>query len=487
MAAGLAPGRRLPPTGEKQAAALAIARRLANDRGGGVMAVEARRLSLWDTARFHALVTVPASLLGLVSGNAWFASWFARGDRGRPAIRLVAELRRKYGCGHLWLWFPFAPTLLVLDPESIDAVLASADNAADPWLKKHALSRFVPDALVISSGDAWVERRWFNEAVLCFEGPLRDGDAYAEIVSRVVEQWSTQQRGHLRWADFRWLALRISHQVLLGAGQLEPEMAAQLDRMALAANALLRRPRDFAAFYDRMDGLLRRHAGTTAAAGDASAACLVRAAAQSPAAGTAGASTRVPTQIGFWFFVLRDALELHGARTLALIAAHAGAQERARREVEGVPVLTAGGIGALQFLESCIREQLRLWTPVPILLRRAVQDFTLRGAIPIKAEQQLLLLTNVHHRDPQVFGPAANRFVPETLSADFPAVYYFSGGRQSCAGQFLALFVLKATLAALLQRFRFELAGPLLEPARIPYAYDHFNIELRAIESKGNP
>jgi hypothetical protein len=40
------------------------------------------------------------------------------------------------------------------------------------------------------------------------------------------------------------------------------------------------------------------------------------------------------------------------------------------------------------------------------------------------------------------------------------------------------MFVLKATLASLLARFRFELAGPGIEPGRIAYHYDHYCIDL---------
>jgi hypothetical protein len=43
------------------------------------------------------------------------------------------------------------------------------------------------------------------------------------------------------------------------------------------------------------------------------------------------------------------------------------------------------------------------------------------------------------------------------------------------------MFMLKATLAALLKAFRFELVAPVLRAERIPCAMDHFGIELRAL------
>jgi hypothetical protein len=43
----------------------------------------------------------------------------------------------------------------------------------------------------------------------------------------------------------------------------------------------------------------------------------------------------------------------------------------------------------------------------------------------------------------------------------------------------LAIFVLKATLASLLGRFRFEIPRPAVEPGSIPHLYDHFKLALR--------
>jgi cytochrome P450 family 6 len=189
----------------------------------------------------------------------------------------------------------------------------------------------------------------------------------------------------------------------------------------------------------------------------------------------------VPPQIGFWFFVLKDALELHVARTLALIAAHPEVQTRVREEIRDAGALTAQAIDGLRYLEACITEQLRLWTPVPILLRRAVTAFSLRGEIPIEAGRKILIHAGFYHRDPGIFEGRANRFSPDVARSGSAAVYFFSAHRQSCAGRTLVTFVLKATLASLLRRFRFELSGPAIEPDRIPYLYDHFSVGLRPL------
>lgn len=441
------------------------------------MGIETRKISWWDTFRLQLFVGAPAFFWGLVAPNRFFVWLFTRWGTGQATTRFLGRLREKYRCDHLWAWFPFRRTLLVLDPASMEAILLSDENAADPVLKKRALSRFVPDALVISSGREWLDRRPFNEKALETGEKLhRHHDVFKEIAFREVEQLTGQRLQQLRWGNFQALGERISHQVILGSGEVDPEMTVHLARMVRCSNLLLRHGRSFSAFYERM----ARHLARKDPA--ASTACLMHDSAALLASGSATDATRVSTQIGFWFFVLKDALELHVARTLALIAAHPEVQKRVREEVRGAPTLTGEAIDGLQYLDACIIEQLRLWTPVPILLRRARTPFSLRGEIAIAQEQQLMIHAGHYHRDPGVFGESADTFSPDAVAAgSCPTVYVFSRHRQSCAGRPLVTFLLKATLASLLRRFRFELLGPAIEPGRIPYLYDHFSVALRPL------
>ena len=445
------------------------------------MAIDVKEMSWWDTVRLHIFVTLPATLWGFVVPNRVFVSWLSRWDSGRHTADFFSDLRQKYQCEHLWSWFPWRRTLLVLDRQSIDAVLVSEKNAADPPLKKDALSKSIPDALTVSSGAEWRDRRCFNEEVLGFGKLHPHRDAFNEIVFREVDQLAITRPSELRWADFQRLGERISHQVLFGTGHVEPEMTTQFARMAQRSNwpFLPRHRRSFADFYERIDAHLNRH--RQADGGSLPPHCLVHDSARLLEQRSATASTRVPSQIGFWFFVLKDAVELHVARTLALIAAHPQVQDRVRLEIRNVSAFTAQAIDGLQYLDACIAEQLRLWTPVPILLRRAVESFSLRGQIPIESGQQILIHTGSYHRDPRVYGEIAHLFAPGS-TAHTPS-YFFSGHRQSCAGESLARFLLKAALAGMLAKFRFELIAPSMATGHVPYLYDHFKIRLRSLEA----
>jgi cytochrome P450 len=154
-------------------------------------------------------------------------------------------------------------------------------------------------------------------------------------------------------------------------------------------------------------------------------------------------------------------------------------QERVREEVAKAGALNAAAIDSLDYLEACLHEQLRLWSPVPMLLRRATKPFVLRDQIAVEAEQQILMHAGFYHRDPKIFGEFADKFSPESaLARGFPATYFFSAHRQSCVGRPLVTFLLKATLATLLTRLRFDLVGPAIDPESIPYLYDHFSVRL---------
>lgn len=438
------------------------------------MTSEARALSWWDTLRVQLYLSIPAFLLGIVVPNRVFVRLATRSGAGRSAMRFLRALSDKYACDHLWTWFPVRRTLIVFEPATIERVLASRGNAPDPVLKKRAISRFAPGALVISNRDEARARRPFNTAALDLGRLHRHADTFAAIASAEVHRLTDERTGHLRWADFQWLGERISHQIILGSGCVRPALTTRLRRMLRLSNLLLRDVMSYSAFYETIDRMLTSE--ETLLSRD----CLMHAAARSIGDGEGSDTKRVASQVAFWFFVLKDAIELHVARTLALLAAHPDIQARVRDEVRAAGPLTAVAIDGLRYLEACIGEQLRLWTPVPVLLRRAEQPFELDG-IAVDVEQQILIHAGFYHRDRRVFGDLADTFWPDPDAAASPARYVFSAHERDCAGRSLVTFVLKAILASFLARRRFELGRPVIQPGRIPYLYDHFGIELRTV------
>lgn len=435
-----------------------------------------RAISWWDTLRVQFYVALPITLWGVVAPQRLGVPLVVWLDWGRRTRAFLAALRERYGSDYLRVWFPFSwnRTLLVLDPLGIDALLKSEANSADPWLKKRALSRFVPDGVIVSTGGAWRERRTFNESVLSLGQPHPQREQFARIAVAEVDRLLAQDRQRLGWADFQRLAECIAHQVLLGPGCVVPRASVRLARLSRWANLLLRHWPAFIAFR----GWLKRELASRRS-DDGAARCPVGDAARRMATtGTQGSDLCVPSQVSFWFFVLKDAIELHVARTLALLAAHPSALARACAEARSVGATSPAAIDDQHFIEACLLEQLRLWTPVPLLLRRATQRFVLRDAIDVPEGRQLLVHAAFHHRDAQQFGARADRFMPEAVAGG-PPLLVFSRHHQACAGETLVRFVLKAVLAALLARARFTPVRPTLHADRLPLQINHFALQLR--------
>jgi cytochrome P450 len=444
-------------------------------------------LSCLDNLRLQWHLTLPMALGGSVAPTPQFVPRLVRWHTAARTIRFLRRIRQRYG-PRAWSLFPLAWTLIVLDREGIEEVLDSDANFADPFVKKRVLSRFTPDGVIISRGDEWSKRRALNEEALAFGRQLHpDSDEFIQVIKDEVQRLLAKRPDFLAWEDFRGLAERISQQVILGRDQFEPRLAERLTRLIAGSNLGIRRPCAFSAVYQRINHHLDRQAS-----GHGSRASLVQGCADSL---RRNASAReivdAPSQIGFWFFVINDAIGLHVSRTLALIAsAPEAVQHRLLQEIQSYPALTARDMGRLHFLEACIKEQLRLWTPVPVLLRVAARDCTFRDGTPVRAGQQMLVHTGFYHRDTEVFGVAADRFDPnsradtdaanpQSVTNSVPPLYIFSRHRQACAGQFLAMFLLKATLACLLTRVNVALIDQSIAVEQVPTAIDQFKTRFK--------
>ena len=427
---------------------------------------------LWHVAR-------PLQFGGFVAPSRRFWPGLVRRRVPVATYKFLHDIRKKYG-PRVRCWFPFNSTLLVLDGKGIDEVLRSECNAADPRVKRWALTCLTPFGLLVSRGDDWHVRRGLNTEVLATNGaPHPHGNSFLEIIDDEVTRLLPRERKVLAWDDFSALGARISQQIIFGREQFRPDFDRHLSRLVAWSNWFLRPPCHYARFKKRIEEGLQGEA-------EASLACAVGRKVSS--AGAEHATTQPVSQAAFWCFVLKDAIELHTARTLALVTSASPAfRADLMREVCNVPSDPASfSTFAMPLLEGSIREQLRLWTPVPILPRSVLRNFEFDGT-SVWEGQQILLHPGFYHRDPEVFGAAANRFWPERPPSahEPPTLYSFSGHRQGCAGEPLVIFVLKAVLTALLRRGTVELLEDKLDTDAVPVAIDHFALRFAWYPSGG--
>jgi cytochrome P450 len=155
-----------------------------------------------------------------------------------------------------------------------------------------------------------------------------------------------------------------------------------------------------------------------------------------------------------------------------LLAMHPHVEARLHAELDrvlGERVPSAEDLPQLVYLRQVLDETMRLYPPLPLMLRSAAAADTVCGRrVPRRSIVAVIPWVVHRHRklwsDPDRFD--ADRFAPER-SADRPRFAYipFGVGPHVCPGAALSMSEMLIALAVLAQRFRFRLApGQAIEP-----------------------
>jgi cytochrome P450 len=155
-----------------------------------------------------------------------------------------------------------------------------------------------------------------------------------------------------------------------------------------------------------------------------------------------------------------------------LLAIHPWAGDEVRAEVDAVlgdRLPEAGDLGRLVFTRKVIDETMRLYPPLPIMLRVASEPDVICGhRIPRKSYIAVMPWVVHRHRklwaDPDRFDP--ERFTPQAIAARSRYAYLpFSAGPRVCIGATMALMEMVATVAVIARRLRFRLVpGQDIQP-----------------------
>jgi cytochrome P450 len=151
------------------------------------------------------------------------------------------------------------------------------------------------------------------------------------------------------------------------------------------------------------------------------------------------------------------------AWALYLLGAHPTVLAQARAEVDAVVGDATPGmqhLNSLTYLDSVVKEVLRMYPPVHLGSRIAAADLDFNG-YGIPAGTRVVYSIYLTQRDPR-YWPAPERFDPQRFAPGHtphaPYTYLpFGGGPRNCLGYAFAEVELRLVLARLLQRFDFTL------------------------------
>lgn len=427
--------------------------------------------SFLDSLRYNTAQTIPVYMQGLFTRSKFWVGFWTRMGSDRRVVKQLTRMRDKYG-PKVYVNIQGNKTLLLLDREGAEHVLKNSPEiyASDPDAKRRGMSHFQPGALTISTGDKWRDRRRFNETVL--HGALDGGGHSAkilEVVRREARAVAGKDGRTLAWQDFADAFDRITLQVIYGEeAAYDATLLGNLRKMMREANRVfgLRKSKHFDSFYASVANYLK-------SPDPHSLASLCAATASTP-------DTSVQTQMTHWTFAMSETLAANTARALALIHAHARAEERVREEIAHADVSTPEGVRSLKYTGACVQEAMRLWPTTPLLIRRTLEEDYIDGA-HVERGTQILINNTFNHRDAETH-PFADKFEPEIWIEGVEHDYDFnhlSNGPQACAGRDVALFIAKGFVACLLSEGRYKLEGPRLDASLpLPHMYNYFKLKL---------
>jgi cytochrome P450 len=419
--------------------------------------------SLSESLTVVGVGVIPALLRGLFSPRPAAMRLLTGQNVDARAMAELSKLRRKYGGDGLKL---LGGRLIVLWGEP--AIREVLDNSADAYAgnagaKAKGMAHFQPDALTMSYGKEWRDRRQFNEAVLAARERLHpSAERFLAVVADEVGRLGLVDR--LAWAEWEQLFDHITLRVIFGdEARGDQELTARLERLMGEANRLvgLSPNGDYYELYGSLERYLR----------DPAPDSLIGQIARAPHTD----ETRVVQQIPHWMFATRDTLAQNAFRALAVIAADAAICARTREELDGADLTSPRAIDGLTYLEGCFQEAMRLWPTTPLLARETKREVTLAGE-KLDEGTQVILLNVFNHRDAEHVKDA-DRVVPERWAEGDPDYRFnhLSHGTQDCPGGPLVLLLGKAALGQILQRYSLTLETPQLPSGGdLPYMLNFF-------------
>lgn len=150
--------------------------------------------------------------------------------------------------------------------------------------------------------------------------------------------------------------------------------------------------------------------------------------------------------------------------TMQLMAKYPEIQEKVYQELcevfEDDRMLVKEDLLKLKYLERVVKESMRLFPPVPLIIRKVLEDITLPSGRVLPAGSGVACSIWGVHRDPKYWGPDAekfdpDRFLPERFNLEHPCSYMpFSNGPRNCLGYQYALMSIKTALSTILRHYR---------------------------------
>jgi cytochrome P450 len=301
--------------------------------------------------------------------------------------------------------------------------------------------------------------------------------AMQALTEETLAAWQPGQAIDLH-REMMTLTLRIATQTLFGVdihkenGEIGMYLNEALELLNSPRTAI--DPRDIPGTYysrlldlvntldDKMHSLIARKRADVAAGIDAGDVLSMLIAARDED-GTTLTEAEIIGHAGVTFAAGHETTSNALTWTLFLLSQHPEVAADLLDELQGVlhgAAPTLEQLAQLPFLDSVVKESLRIIPPVP-LNHRIIHANTEIGGHAVPAGAEMFVSIYHTHHDPELY-PEPNRFNPyrwATIAPDAFEFNPFSAGPRMCIGAPFALQEMKLVLSLILQHFRLEFTG----------------------------
>jgi cytochrome P450 len=333
-------------------------------------------------------------------------------------------------------------------------------------LKTEAMRFLAPHALTIASGEVWSRLRRLNEAVLG---------------TNATHPWAQTFLGHVRNAFDRAVSDRKDVRRSMGHAMTGIVLGAPDDALVHDVNALfaavqspLRRKLLGFLYGSRRNRLYKAITRGLETQGPAEQTLIALARME-------GADIErdvLAQQVPHWMFTFTGSGTDLLARTMAMVTSRPTVLRRALEDsAQAGPLDQAASMDRMHYLNACLLETGRLFTPVTRTVHRSAGGNDIVHYFPLLQRDETL--------GPSVHDFRPERWLADGLDAAAAASNLFLRGPRACPGRDLILFVCRAALASQLQEQRVR--GKSVRLARDPLPLSFPEREIRFTVAEATP
>jgi cytochrome P450 len=413
------------------------------------------------------------------------------GPRGHPILGSIREIQRDNVQAFMDAWREYGDIVhfrgpltvnLLVHPDYVQHVLRdNFRNYPRPEFVRDKLKSIVGEGLVAAEGDQWARSRRLSQPAFDPQKVAKFASVFTDTTSAMLDEWEGAASSG-KPIDVKSAMMHIS-LANLANGLFATDIRQHLDSIepavayALAhTNRRLTSPIDPQRFpvpstrrfnqkLALLNVLLYRLIGERRQARNGGVDLVSLLLGERDEETGEGMNDRqVRDEVIGFFIAGHETVSSALTWTWYLLSQNPESLRRLKEEVDrvvGDRLPTAEDISNLSYTQNVLLEAMRLYPPIFVLMRRALEEDVV-GGYRIPKDANVALCSYVTHRHPEFWenpeGFDPDRFLPERAQGIHRMAYFpFAGGPRKCIGNTFAMVEMPLVVAMIVQRFRLDL------------------------------